>query len=76
MVTIKSTALQSLPAGNHTVKILFKDGKAEATLSIKPASASPRTGDAGIGLWAGLLFLSGMGLAALAPAWKRRMGEL
>ena len=76
VVTIKSTALQSLAAGNHTVTILFKDGKAETTLNIKPASASPRTGDDGVGLWAGLLFLSGMGLAALAPAWKRRMGEL
>ena len=76
VVTIKSTALQSLSEGNHTVTILFKDGKAETVLNIKPASASPRTGDDGVRLWAGLLFLSGMGLAALAPAWKRRMGEI
>lgn len=76
VVTIKSTALQSLSEGNHTVTILFKDGKAETVLNIKPASASPRTGDDGVRLWAGLLFLSGMGLAALAPAWKRRIGEI
>jgi len=76
VVTIKSTALQSFSAGNHTVTILFKDGTAETVLNIKPASASPRTGDDGVRLWAGLLFLSGMGLAALAPAWKRRRGEI
>ena len=56
------------------IEVPFGRGNRKMTAAVY--DVFDRTGDDGVRLWAGLLFLSGMGLAALAPAWKRRMGEI
>ena len=66
VLTVKSTYMETLSAGDHTLKVSFGDGSVEIPVTIRAAETSPKTGDAtNLFLWAGLALLSLAGLAAL-----------
>lgn len=64
VVTLKTTYLNTLRKGEHTITIHFDDGKAEAKFQILDAAddSNPNTGD-NVHLWAAVLFVSLTGLA-------------
>ena len=65
--------LATLPQGKHTIELVFTDGTASATFNVLGASASPKTGDNNhVGLWVGLLVLSGAAVVALIPKKKKQ----
>ena len=73
VITLKSSYLNTLKKGEHTITIHFEDGKAEGSFTVLAASSdgNPNTGD-NIHLWAALLFVSLTGLAgALYAACKK-----
>jgi uncharacterized repeat protein (TIGR02543 family) len=73
IITIKAAVLSKLSVGSHTITVLFDDGQAETTVTIKAASnnnnnstdtttkpkvVSPATGEiVGAPLWAGLFVI-------------------
>lgn len=70
-VYLKAVYLQTLAAGKHTVTILSTEGDATAEFTIGGSSASPKTADAGMALYAAAALLSTAGLA-----WNgRRCGQ-
>ena len=76
VITLKSSYLNTLKAGEHTITIHFEDGKAEGSFTVLAASSdgNPNTGD-NIHLWAALLFVSltglaGAGYAVCKKIWK------
>ena len=77
VLTVKSTYMETLAAGDHTLKVLFKDGSVEIPVTISAAETSPKTGDASnLLLWSVLALLSLAGIAVLtaskAPRKKRQ----
>ena len=77
VMTLKSSWLDSLPAGEHTITVLFSDGDAETVLTIKAGAPKPVpiTGDRGNpALWLVLLVLGLAGLSA-AGVLKRSHGK-
>ena len=70
-IYLKAVYLQTLAAGKHTVTILSTEGNATAEFTIGGSSASPKTADAGMALYAAAALLSTAGLA-----WNsRRRGQ-
>ena len=45
IITFTKEYLQTLGAGNHTIKVNFTDGEANTTVNITNVSANPKTGD-------------------------------
>ena len=62
-IYLKAVYLQTLAAGKHTVTILSTEGNATAEFTIDGSSASPKTADAGMALYAAAALLSTAGLA-------------
>ena len=62
-IYLKAVYLQTLAAGKHTVTILSTDGNATAEFTIDGSSASPKTTDPGVALYAAAALLSTAGLA-------------
>lgn len=73
VVTLKTTYLNTLKKGEHTITIHFDDGKAEAKFQILDATddSNPNTGD-NIHLWAAALFVSLTGLAGASYVFGRK----
>lgn len=70
-IYLKAVYLQTLAAGKHTVTILSTEGNATAEFTIDGSSASPKTTDPGVALYAAAALLSTAGLA-----WNgRRCGQ-
>ena len=70
-VYLTAVYLQTLAAGKHTVTILSTEGNATAEFTIGGSSASPKTTDPGVALYAAAALLSTAGLA-----WNgRRRGQ-
>lgn len=70
-IYLKAVYLQTLAAGKHTVTILSTEGNATAEFTIGGSSASPKTTDPGVALYAAAALLSTAGLA-----WNgRRRGQ-
>lgn len=70
-IYLKAVYLQTLAAGKHTVTILSTEGNATAEFTIDGSSASPKTTDPGVALYAAAALLSTAGLA-----WNgRRRGQ-
>ena len=70
-IYLKAVYLQTLAAGKHTVTILSTEGNATAEFTIDGSSASPKTTDPGMALYAAAALLSTAGLA-----WNgRRRGQ-
>ena len=73
VLTVKSTYMETLAAGDHTLKVLFKDGSVEIPVTISAAETSPKTGDASnLLLWSVLALLSLAGIAALTASKASR----
>ena len=62
-VYLKAVYLRTLAAGKHTVTILSTEGNATAEFTIGGSSASPKTADPGVALYAAAALLSTAGLA-------------
>ena len=62
-IYLKAVYLQTLAAGKHTVTILSTEGNATAEFTIGGSSASPKTTDPGMALYAAAALLSTAGLA-------------
>ena len=77
ILTLKSAYLDTLREGEHKVTISFRDGSAEAALTIRrtgePAlTALPKTGDgAKPVLWLGMI-AAGLAMAIAARSVKKR----
>lgn len=70
-IYLKAVYLQTLAAGKHTVTILSTEDNATAEFTIGGSSASPKTTDPGVALYAAAALLSTAGLA-----WNgRRRGQ-
>ena len=73
VVTLKPAMLEKNSLGDHTVTILFDNGKVDVRLTIKAAPTSPATGDDRVtGLWAVLTILSAMGMGGVTVFVKKR----
>lgn len=81
IITLKAEYLETLAAGEHTLTVLYTDGKATGTFTVaeKPAEVvdddteSPQTGDdSNIALWIALLLASGAGISATAVLRRKR----
>ena len=74
VITLKSSYLNTLKKGEHTITIHFDDGKAEGSFTVLEASSgeNPNTGDR-IHLWTALLFVSLAGLAGAGYAVSRKI---
>lgn len=71
IVTLKADYLNTLTAGSHTLEIVWTDGSASTTFTVKVDS--PQTGDnSGIALWIALLFVSAAGVLSTAVLGKKR----
>ena len=71
IVTLKADYLNTLTAGSHTLEIVWTDGSASTTFTVK--ADSPQTGDNSMmGLWIALLFASGFGVVTTAVYGKKR----
>ena len=62
-IYLKAVYLQTRAAGKHTITILSTEGNATAEFTIDGSSASPKTADAGMALYAAAALLSTAGLA-------------
>ena len=75
IVTLKNSYLNTLSLGKHTFEIVWEDGSASTTFTLKPTeddkvSVDPNTGDNSLlGLW--LVLLIGSGLTAVG-FWKKK----
>ena len=79
ILTMKSEYLDTLGEGEHSVKVLFADGRAETTLRIKAAEPTPtprplpKTGDTQeLILWGGMVLLGILGICGVIAARHRK----
>ena len=71
VVILKADYLNTCTAGSHTLEIVWTDGSASTTFTVK--ADSPQTGDNSmIGLWIALLFVSGFGVVTTTVYSKKR----
>ena len=71
IVTLKPEYLNTLTEGKHTLEIVWTDGSASTTCTVK--ADSPQTGDNSMmALWIAVLFVSGFGVATTAVYGKKR----
>ena len=71
IVTLKPEYLNTLTVGKHTLEIVWTDGSASTTFTVKVDS--PQTGDNSmIGLWIALLFVSAAGVLSTAVLGKKK----
>ena len=77
VITLKAATLQKLSTGSHTVTVIFDDGKAETSVTVKAAaspadSKSPKTGDNNyLGLWIVLVIISAIWLGTAVLIRKK-----
>ena len=69
IITIKGSAVKKLKVGAHKLTVVCATGTAEKTLNV---SDKPKTGDADMSLWLGLLTLSALGSAAAFVTMKKK----
>ena len=80
IVKLKSTFLQKLKVGTHTLKVNFVDGQCETPFKISPAPTtpgkdpvSPKTGDESrILTWSLISMISLTAVIVLSQPWKKR----
>ncbi len=79
VLTLKSAYLNTLTAGEHTVKISFTDGEVTTSLKILEPTPTPtpkpvpKTGDASMPfLWLALILTGILGIGTLTVVKRRR----
>lgn len=74
VIALKTSYLNTLKAGDHTITIHFEDGKAEGTFQILDGKDSSNydTGD-NVHLWTALLFVSLVGLVGAGYAFGKKI---
>lgn len=79
IVTLKSTYLDTLPAGTHQLKFIYKNGASKlvsfavASPATSPVDPSPKTGDStNTTLWLVMTVLSATGLAVTVISGKKK----
>lgn len=74
VITLKSTYLNTLKAGSHTIAIHFDDGKAEGSFRVLEGldDSNPDTGDR-VHLWTAVLFVSLTGLTGMGFAFRKKI---
>lgn len=74
VIALKTSYLNTLKAGDHTITIHFEDGKAEGTFQVLDGKDSSNydTGD-NVHLWTALLFVSLVGLAGAGYAFGKKI---
>ena len=71
VVILKADYLNTCTAGSHTLEIVWTDGSASTTFTVK--ADSPQTGDNSMmPLWIALLFVSGFGVVATTVIGKKK----
>lgn len=71
VVILKADYLNTCTAGSHTLEIVWTDGSASTTFTVK--ADSPQTGDNSMtGLWFALFFVSGVGVLATAVLGRKK----
>ena len=71
VVILKADYLNTCTAGSHTLEIVWTDGSASTTFTVKVDS--PQTGDNSMmPLWIALLFVSGFGVVATTVIGKKK----
>ena len=71
VVILKADYLNTCTAGSHTLEIVWTDGSASTTFTVK--ADSPQTGDNSMmWLWIALLFVSGFGVVTTTVYTKKR----
>ena len=71
IVTLKADYLNTFTAGSHTLEIVWTDGSASTTFTVK--ADSPQTGDNSMmWLWIALLFVSGFGIVTTTVIGKKK----
>ena len=72
IVTLHDDYVASLPAGEHTLTLVYNDGSVSAQFSVLAALDLPQTGDrSGLAQWAALALLCAGGVIALLARRKR-----
>ena len=69
VVTVKGSAIKTLKVGQHSIAVVSATGTAQRNFSV---SDKPKTGDADMALWTGLLLLSAMGAAAVTVSARKK----
>ena len=69
VVTVKGSAIKSLKVGQHSITVVSETGTAQRNFSV---SDKPKTGDADMALWTGLLLLSSLGAAAVTLTARKK----
>lgn len=71
IITLKSSFLQTLSAGEHTITVVFTDNEASGIFTIQKATSSPFTGDTfHLTLWISVMVVAGASLVVLL--YKKR----
>ena len=73
VVTLPASTLETWKTGKHTVTVVFDDGEAETTLTVKGRGLlAPKTGDGGLTpFWVLLMALGAGGIAFTAVGGRR-----
>ena len=69
VVTVKGSAIKTLKVGQHSIAVVSATGTAQRNFSV---SDKPKTGDADMALWTGLLLLSSLGAAAVTLTARKK----
>ena len=79
VITVSSEYLDTLPAGAHTFTAVFKDGSADAVITVAAADGAdrpiPNTGVAGLYALIPAASLLALGSMALIAVFRRRCGD-
>ena len=74
ILTLKASYLKDLKPGQHTLRVLFRDGTADATFTVK--KDIPVTGDAAnLMLWLACAVIGITGLSLLLAGKRRKVGK-
>ena len=72
IITLKTSYLNTLSVGDHTITVVYTDGETEGTFKVQQKSSNPKTDDyANVLLWTGMLLMSMVAMTVLIMNRKR-----
>jgi len=73
IITLKTSYLDTLAAGEHTITVLYTDGETDGVFNVHKKANSSATGDnSHMMLWIALLFISGGAVITLTVVDRKR----